>query len=171
MAERKVRNRGVPFLWSSYNEFKGRADVNIFGRQVKGNSKGPTLTGLVDGVNGDSRGLNVTGVVKSNDGDSYGPKITGLFNRVGRRANGAMITGLFNYSWGAKNFLLQCGGLGNIVEKITFPKETFVLQFGLGNKIGDQYCPFFNVYGIKNLPSMIKKEFSKDLKLIIKKKR
>ncbi|MEK6823927.1 MAG: hypothetical protein AABY06_02725, partial [Nanoarchaeota archaeon] len=67
----------IPFIWSEYKNFSG-ADINIFSKEVNGDSKGFDVTGIVKVVEGDSKGFDVTGIYKEVNGDSKGFDVTGF---------------------------------------------------------------------------------------------
>src|SRR3989344_4958471 len=132
----------IPFIWSKYKTFSG-ADFNLLYKNVEGDSKGANITLFENVIDGDSKGANIAGLVNKIDGDS----------------KGANIAGVFNYSKGVKDFLFQYGTLANIIKEEN--KDAFVLQAGLYNELGDNYFPFIQIYGLKNVPKLIKNAFKK----------
>lgn len=139
-----MKRKGIPLLWGHYVKKKSAEkevvtgfEPNIFYKEVDGNSKGFDITGLIKYVGGDSKGFDITGGMKYVKGDS----------------KGISITGIYNYSEGVCDWLVQYGTVANIVEEVD--DDDFVLQVGLGNKAGNQYCPIINVKGIKNLPRIL----------------
>ncbi|KHO55063.1 MAG: hypothetical protein QT10_C0007G0049 [archaeon GW2011_AR19] len=147
----------IPFIWSKYKTFSG-ADFNLLYKNVEGDSKGANITLFENEIDGDSKGANIAWVnlIK---GDSKGTNIAGLVNKIDGDSKGANIAGVFNYSKGVKDFLFQYGTLANIIKEEN--KDAFVLQAGLYNELGDNYFPFIQIYGLKNVPKLIKNAFKK----------
>ena len=96
---------------------------------------------------------------KNVEGDSKGANIAGFGNEINGDSKGANIAGIVNYSKGVKDFLFQYAVLGNVVKEEN--KDAFVMQLGLYNEIGDNCFPFIKIYGLKNIPKLIKKAFGK----------
>ena len=132
----------IPFIWSEYENFSG-LDANIIYKRVEGNSNGVNLAVVGNNIEGNSNGANFA--IGGND--------------IGGDSKGVNLAGLVNYSKGVKDFLIQYATLGNVIKEKN--KDAFVLNIGLYNKIEDYFCPFVQVYGLKNLPKILKESFSK----------
>ena len=159
MTNEKKNFRRIPFIWSEYKKFKG-ADLNVLIKDVNGNSKGVDLTGVVKVVDGNSSGVDLTLLGKIVGEESRGFDITGIIKYTMEKSKGVNLTGGFNYSKGVEDFLIQYGTFGNYVKEKN--EDAFILNLGLWNRIGEDYfCPLVQVYGIKNIPKLVKKAFSK----------
>ena len=148
----------IPFIWSEYENFSG-LDANIIYKRVEGNSNGANLAGLVNYIEGNSNGVNLAVVGNNIEGNSNGANFAIGGNDIGGDSKGVNLAGLVNYSKGVKDFLIQYATLGNVIKEKN--KDAFVLNIGLYNKIEDYFCPFVQVYGLKNLPKILKESFSK----------
>lgn len=122
----------VPFIWGDYTDFEG-VGIDLLCNQIT-DFKGILISGIGTEVNSNSKGILISGIANVTHGNSQGINIAGLMN----------------YAGPANKYLIQIGGISNITT--VAKKEDFVLQLGgLYNKIGDRYCPFINIYGLKNL--------------------
>jgi hypothetical protein len=159
-----MKTQRIPFIAVKYDceklykkgeEING-LELNVLGKGVIGeNSYGMDITGILKYVEGDSKGFDITGGAKYIEGDWKGFDITGVCKTIDGESHGVNITGGVNYSGNVSKFLIEYGTLANIVSEAG--KDAFVLQIGLWNKIGNQYCPVINVKGIKNLSHMFKR--------------
>jgi hypothetical protein len=140
--------KGIPFLWRRYSLENAKEDAVVKGLELNVFYKQTSHIG--------SRGVDITGGFRDIAGDSKGVDITGLFNLVGGKSNGLDVAGVYNFSGDVKNWLIQYGTLVNIVDNLN--DDSFVLQVGLWNRIGNQYCPIINVKGIKNIPRVFNRK-------------
>jgi len=108
--------------------------------------------------------LNVkaAGSVNYSDRDMKGINIAGVANVSDGNMKGISLAGWLNYAEEVKDWLISYGTLGNVVDEKR--KNSFGLQIGLYNRVGEQYCPIVNVWGIKNIPRLIKKSFRSNKK-------
>ena len=139
----------VPFIYTECKENSNGFDINFISKEVHGDSTGVDITGIAKVVRGNSRGVDITVVMKFVDGDSKGVDITGIEKVVSGNSKGVSLTGLFNYSGGVEDFLIQYGTLVNYIKEKD--DDSFGLQIGLYNRIGDQTRPLINFWGLKNI--------------------
>ena len=174
MTNKTPKNYKVPFMWSEYNSFSG-ADFNLLYKRTEHSMKGVNLTGGINDSKVDMKGISIGGLINSSGMDMKGVNIAGLSNVSEEDMKGVNISGLgngsdgdmkgvslaggLNYANKVNDYLISYGTLGNVVNEKG--KDSFGLQVGLYNKAGEQYCPIVNVWGVKNIPKLIKKSFNK----------
>ncbi len=186
MEDKKYFN--IPFIWSDKEKTTG-VDVNLLYKRTSQYSKGVNIGVLFNVSEGDMKGVNIGGLVNVSEGDMKGVN-GGLYNGSGGDMKGVNIgayneskgdmkgvnigvlgnvsegdmkgislAGGLNYAGKVNDYLISYGTLGNVVEEKS--KDSFGLQLGLYNKVGDQYSPIVNIWGVKNIPKLIKKSFNK----------
>lgn len=121
-------------------------DIIVGGKHVSEDNKGVDLIGGFKNVGKNNNGVDLVGGVKV----------------VGGNNTGISLTGLYNYFEEVNDWSISYGILGNTINEVG--EDSFYLQLGLFNKAGSKYFPFIQVGGIKNIPSIIKKNLEKILK-------
>jgi len=134
----------IPLIWNVYKENIKGVRFGILMNRFEKNFKG-FLIGGGNEIEGDSEGIDIAWFI----------------NGIGNYSKGINIAGVGNYCKKVDKYLIQIGGLANVVDYIK--EKDFALQIGGVNRIGKRIWPFINIYGVKNLLKIFKNSNKKNL--------
>ena len=151
-----MKREGIPFineeLTPDKEELKGFYPALI--QKINGSFKGFSLISLCTLIEGDSRDISLGNVLKLTGGDSYGIELFSILNYVKNSSRG-LKGAIYNRHKNAKDFLVNFGLVNIVLNDID--DETFLMQIGLYNRMGDTAYPLLNLKNIKKLKSGFKK--------------
>ena len=119
-----------------------------------GDSRDISLGNVLKLTEGDSRDISLGNVLKLTGGDSYGIELFSILNYVKNSSRG-LKGAIYNRHKNAKDFLVNFGLVNIVLNDID--DETFLMQIGLYNRMGDTAYPLLNLKNIKKLKSGFKK--------------
>ena len=151
--------RAIP----NFNEFKIVERNNKSTLDFKRDHKSKLDVNLLKGVKGDNDSVLDFNLYKEVRGDDKSVNFSGLVSNYGsvKKTNFGYATFYNNIDKiGEYGFAVQFSVFHNQVKKIS--DKACLIQIGLTNKREGRYSLIFGVKGLKNIPEIIKKRFSKN---------